>query len=105
MHRTIVDAFATVWLDFMLKMRKVKDSRIQGLWIYGGQWVIPWKLIVAASGAGRSCLSLPRKWSWLGEAAALWSRLSPAMDTSHIVPPTHFARSTQQLRLLDLSEI
>lgn len=86
-HKCTVHLSMSLWLSLTLCW-KCERSRIQGLWICGRQWVIPWKLIVAASGR-RGCLSvIAHKWSWLGETASLWSRLSPAL-ASHIVPPPH----------------
>lgn len=84
----------------------VGNAKGQGFWICGGQWLIPWKLIVTAS-LRRGCLSVnARKLSWLEQTAALWSRLSPALDTSHIVPrPPAHPCLTHRLRLLDLRNL
>lgn len=83
MRQTFVDATVTV-IDFMPKMQKVKDSRIMDL-----RWAAGNTLKADCERLRRAWLSvIARKWSWLGETAALWSRLSPSLDTSHIVPPT-----------------
>lgn len=83
MRRTFVDATVTA-IDFMPKMQKVKDSRIMDL-----RWAAGNTLKADCERLRRAWLSvIASKWSWLGETAALWSRLSPSLDTSHIVPPT-----------------
>ena len=69
-------------IDFMLEMQKVKDLRILDLW-----WAVGNTLKADFSRLTKACLSVnARKWSWFEQTAALWSRLSPALDTSHIVP-------------------
>lgn len=70
-----VDTAVTV-IDFMFKMQKVKDSRIMDL-----RWVVGNTLKADCDRLRQEWLPvIAHKWSWLGETAALWSRLSPALD-------------------------
>lgn len=87
-----VDTVVTV-IDFMLKMQKVKDPRIMDL-----RWVVRNTMKADCDRLRQEWLPvIAHKWSWLGETAALWSCLSPALDihspycppplTTLLVPP------------------
>ena len=104
MRRTFVDAAVTV-IDFMLKMQKVKDSRIMDLRCTAGN------TLKADCGRGRGCPSLPvnevdhvRLLLCGPVYLPLWT-LAILSTPPPSPPPLRWAHSTQRLRLLDLSEI